>query len=134
MKAEIGNSLWTLLHEFAAAYPTAPTKEDTLKARVFFDTFEILIRTFADSCTCYSEWQKIVSYVRPPINDGDALRTWAFAAHDWVNLTLGRPVFNPSSEGHELLAKHPSRVIPSDVKRQAIKLTATGKCGSCGKA
>jgi hypothetical protein len=97
-----GPLLWSLLHRFALAYPEQATEAEQAHAAAFLESWKQLIPRVR--CKCRDEWEMILSEFPPDLKTRQGFAWWTFAAHDRVNLLLGKPLFFPDwSSTHPML-------------------------------
>jgi mitochondrial FAD-linked sulfhydryl oxidase len=100
--AEEGRARWLELHTYAFNYPDNPTATDQQQARRWLDYFARRIPSFG--CSCQDHWQLMVMTCPPDLSSRSAFYWWTVAAHDSVNLKLGKPLHAPEwSLAHPLL-------------------------------
>lgn len=102
MNGETGNSIWRLLHTFAASYPVIATEQQQADAVVFMHTFKQVVADRSHGCACRSEWEAILKRCPPDMRGRSELLIWTIAAHDWINQKLNRKLYQP-----EISLNHP---------------------------
>merc|ERR1719387_6306 len=87
----LGRATWTLLHTLGAQFPDRPTRRQRRAARQ-------LIAALGDvypCASCASHWGDVLAELGPPrTGSGEALRAYLCAAHNVVNRSLGKGVFD----------------------------------------
>ena len=87
----LGRATWTLLHTLGAQFPDRPTRRQRRAARQ-------LIAALGDVYPCAScawHWGDVLAELGPPrTGSGEALRAYLCAAHNVVNRSLGKGVFD----------------------------------------
>jgi len=93
--------LWVDLHIYAARFSLSPSTEDVDDAESWLQQWYV---KFPPDCPCIAEWTRILEVCPPPIASG-ALEFfwWTVAAHDRVNVYLGKRVWANKSKTHPLL-------------------------------
>ena len=86
----LGRSTWTLLHSIAATYPTRPTARGQQDLRTFIDTFSRLYPCWV----CAEDFQAYLRREAVRVAGRDEFGRWLCAAHNEVNVKLGKPTFN----------------------------------------
>ena len=103
MIAQVGQTLWTLLHATANAYPDEPSERDKESARYWLDVFSALVKENSRGCKrCLTEWEKMLQIMPIPLDSRADFYLWTIAAHDRVNRKLGKPILHP-----EFTLQHP---------------------------
>lgn len=95
MNSETGNSLWRLLHAYAASYPLEASVVSVEGAISFLEVFSDVVKDRSYGCYCHSEWLKIIQACPPVLSGKEEFLNWTIAAHDWINKKLNRKLFRP---------------------------------------
>jgi len=89
-KEDLGTATWVFLHTLAAQYPDRPSPRQKRDAKNLID---IMTRLYPCG-ECAEHFQEIVRASPPDVGSGDGLARWMCEAHNAVNRSLGKPVFN----------------------------------------
>lgn len=100
---KVGRALWVELHEYAAAYPAAPTDERKKFAAQWIQDWINRIPRFS-KCNCRADFEKWHAVWPVQLDSGAAFVEWAEVLHDRVNKKLGRPLKNEANKRHTLFS------------------------------
>lgn len=93
MKPEIwGSHLWFILHLISFEYPVNPTEFDK---RVYHD-FYTSLKDVIPCEMCKKHYRDhITKYpLTPHLDNRDTLVKWVIQVHNFVNMSLGKPIYN----------------------------------------
>lgn len=89
-----GPHMWYVLHIITFAYPKEPTEYDKQRYSDFFNTIKNVI-----PCeVCQKHLNKYMSEypIGPHLDSKANLIKWLIQIHNFVNVSLGKPVYTPS--------------------------------------
>lgn len=89
-REELGRSTWVLLHTLAAQLPEKPTRQQQRDVRTLID---VLTRIYPCG-DCASHWSHIVRAEPPRMHTRQEFEQWLCRAHNVVNRSLGKPMYN----------------------------------------
>jgi FAD-linked sulfhydryl oxidase len=89
-REELGRATWVFLHTLAAQFPERPTRQQQRDARAVIDA---LTRIYP-CADCAHHFNDIVRADPPTVSSGPEFQAWMCRAHNAVNRSLGKPVFN----------------------------------------
>jgi len=93
--------MWFSLHIWAAKFPQKPSPEQVVAGE------EWLLAWFEQmptTCPCRPKWLNVVRICPPPLSEGVmAVVWWAVAAHDRINVILGKTMWAEKSKRHPLI-------------------------------
>lgn len=115
MNPELGRRMWEILHAYFTQYPKVPDPLQMKQARKFLMGFAVMVDSMPGACDCSKEWSRMVYNAKPPYEDGQAMRAWCIAAHDWVNQKLGVPLYAAQSAESDLFRLLTHNLKPSPV-------------------
>lgn len=90
-----GRKHWKELHEYAMAYPDDPTLGDQAAAQNFLESWRSRIPQYG--CSCKKHFASIEASRPVDLSSKDAFYGWTVAAHNDVNIRLGKPLWAPGS-------------------------------------
>mmetsp|Transcript_14765 Transcript_14765/g.44610 ORF Transcript_14765/g.44610 Transcript_14765/m.44610 type:complete len:178 (+) Transcript_14765:270-803(+) len=89
-KEELGRSTWTFLHSLAAQWPERPSKQQKKDAHSLVD---VLTRIYP-CAACAQHFGELVKRSPPKVDSQADFELWMCDAHNQVNTSIGKPVFN----------------------------------------
>ncbi|KAK3246812.1 hypothetical protein CYMTET_43667 [Cymbomonas tetramitiformis] len=89
-REELGRCTWTLLHTLAAQYPEDPTRAQKRSARNLINS----LTTVYPCKECAKHFKEVLRHSPPQLNSGYELAQWVCRAHNTVNRSIGKPIFN----------------------------------------
>lgn len=87
---QLGRSSWTLLHSIAARYPEVPSTKEQADMKQFIKLFG----NFYPCWFCADDFKTYIAEKEPVVDTQDKLGRWLCAAHNEVNVKLGKPTFD----------------------------------------
>jgi hypothetical protein len=117
MTAEQGRRFWDELHLFAWTYPEVAAGAEQEMALAWLAEFARRLREAAGrTCPCADEWDFMVAAVPPPLQGWQEFFMWTVAAHDRVNVRLGKRMLNPAWSTRHLLFR-PRKYLSAGTER-----------------
>lgn len=101
-----GPNFWYILHIITFTYPSEPTENDKTMYHDFFHILKHII-----PCEeCKKHYTKYISQypITPHLDSKANLIKWLIQVHNFVNVSLGKPIYEPS----EVLTLY-SNLIPT---------------------
>lgn len=89
-REDLGRATWVLLHTLAAQLPDKPTRQQQRDVRTLID---VLTRIYPCG-DCASHWKSIVRVEPPRVHTRQEFEQWLCRAHNVVNRSLGKPMYN----------------------------------------
>lgn len=89
-REELGRCTWTLLHTLAAQYPENPTRAQKQSARNLINS----LTTVYPCKECAKHFKEVIRHSPPQVNSSYELAQWVCRAHNTVNRSIGKPIFN----------------------------------------
>jgi FAD-linked sulfhydryl oxidase len=95
LKEELGRAAWKLFHTTMARFPDEPTQDesDALKSYIY------LFARLYPCGECAEHFQKILSKYPPQTSSRSSAAAWACLAHNEVNESKGKEIFDCSNIG-----------------------------------
>ncbi len=94
-REELGRATWVLLHTLAAQLPDTPTRQQRRDVRTLID---VLTRIYPCG-DCATHWKHIVKEAPPTVDSRRDFEQWLCRAHNAVNRSLNKPVYNCNAVG-----------------------------------
>lgn len=94
-REELGRATWVLLHTLAAQLPDTPTRQQRRDVRTLID---VLTRIYPCG-DCATHWKHIVKAAPPKVDSRVEFEQWLCRAHNTVNRSLGKPLYNCNAVG-----------------------------------
>lgn len=93
--------MWISLHTYAARYSETPDGDQVRSAGEWLEKWA---SQMPNTCPCKQEWLDILKIEKPPLKEGrGSFFWWTVAAHDRVNILLGRTLWTSRSKTSPLL-------------------------------
>ncbi|KAK5108259.1 hypothetical protein LTR62_008643 [Meristemomyces frigidus] len=94
-KAELGRSAWHLFHTIMSRFPDTPTADEQSALKSYIHLF---VRLYPCG-ECAEHFRQIVEKFPPQVGSRSSAAVWACVAHNEVNKSLGKEVFDCSKIG-----------------------------------
>jgi len=93
-KESLGRAGWTILHSISASYPVTPSVDEQKDVNQFVHLFAKLY-----PCEpCAYGFQEIIKENPPDVTSHSAFALWLCNAHNQVNVSLNKPIFDCNLE------------------------------------
>lgn len=143
MKAEVGQALWLLLHEWARQLPLKRSAEDRAKAEGYLMSWRELVLAHSAGCDCGQFLTDFIQHTPVPVERGHAaIMSWTIDLHNAVNTKLGKPLFTLAMQSkgrwvqlHEYAWQYPSQPSADDwqpAREWYASWRVKHFCGTCG--